>query len=389
MSDGMEFEFDPFAPEFHSDPYPSYRYLLAEQPVHHSKTHDMWFVARYADVLGIFRDTNSYSNVTRTSSGFLPMIATMDPPRHDALRGILAGAFMPGRLSRLSSFVRDTAKALLESIRERRNCDFIADFATEIPTRVTCHLLGMPEEMREQFRLLTDRIFSTFDSEGGLQPDIATPIYALADELIELKRKKPSDDLTTRLAFAKIEDKELSHEELLGYMLQLIAAGFETTRGLLGNTMWLLAEHPDQRRLLRNAVNWVPGAIEESLRVESPTPMIFRAAKMPVSIQSRPIPEGALVVPMMASANRDPLVFDRPESFDVQRRRNPVHLAFGAGIHFCLGNHLARLEAIICLEEVLRILPDWHVVKTGVRRHQAPIARGFLSLPLELDARAT
>ena len=278
----------------------------------------------------------------------------------------------------------DDARALLADLATRRRFDFIRDFATEVPTRVTCALLGVPEEMRRQFGQLADRIFGTFDSESGLQGDVAEAIYALAEQLIDQKRAEPADDITSRLLAARIDGSGLTHAELIAYLLQLIVAGFETTRGLLGNTAWLLAQNPDQRRVLRDASGLIPNAIEESLRIESPTPMIFRSAKRAVQIGSSVVPEGATLVPIMASANRDPAAFDDPDSFDIRRKWIRPHLAFGAGIHFCLGNHLARLEGIICLEEMLRILPDWDSVVQDARRHRTPIARGFLSLPMTL-----
>lgn len=383
QADGV-IDFDPFEPDFHDDPYPRYRMLLENAPVFHNPRHDMWFVARHVDCLAMFRDTTTYSNVTRMSAGFLPMIATMDPPRHDALRAILTGDFTPVRLRRVATLVRDTARELLADLAARQRFDFIQDFATEVPTRVTCALLGVPEEMRLQFGELANRIFATFDAESGLQGNIAEAIYALAEQLIDRKRAEPVDDITSRLLAARIDGSGLTHEELIAYLLQLIVAGFETTRGLLGNTAWLLAQYPEQRRLLRETPDLIPNAIEESLRLESPTPMIFRSARQAVRIGSCPLPEGATLVPIMAAANRDPEAFDDPERFDIRRKWRRPHLAFGAGIHFCLGNHLARLEGTICLEEMLRLLPDWDIVAPDVRRHRTPIARGFLSLPMTL-----
>lgn len=377
-------DFDPFAPDFHDDPYPHYRMLLENAPVLHNPVHDMWFVARHDDCVAMFRDAETYSNVTRMSAGFLPMIATMDPPRHDALRGILTGDFTPVRLRHLSTLVRGTARELLGDLATRPRFDFIQDFATEVPTRVTCALLGVPEAMRRQFAALADRIFGTFDAESGLQGDVAGDVYALAEQLLDRKRIEPADDITSRLLAARIDGSGLTHAELIAYLLQLIVAGFETTRGLLGNTAWLLAQHPEQRRVLRDVPDLIPNAIEESLRIESPTPMIFRAAKRAAQIGSCLVPEGATLVPIMASANRDPAAFDDPERFDIRRKWTRPHLAFGAGIHFCLGNHLARLEGIICVEEMLRLLPDWDIDARDARRHRTPIARGFLSLPMTL-----
>jgi cytochrome P450 len=386
MHQKKPYEFDPFLSEFHDDPYPRYEHLREHCPVFYSDRHDMWFVARHADVMRIFRDAHSFSNETRMSAGFLPMIATMDPPRHDALRAVLTGNFMPNRLGRLSAFVREIARQLLERIDIRNGCDLIADFATEIPTRVTCHLLGVPETMRGTFCRLTEEIFPTFESAQGLQPSTATPIYALAEELLDLKRRTPGEDISTQIAFATIEGQSLTRKEMLAYILQLIVAGFETTRGLIGNTAWLLSSYPEQRERLRAFPDLIPRAIEESLRHESPTPMIFRTTREPVEIQGVRIPESAIVVPIMASANRDASVFEAPDRFDIERKSLQPHLAFGAGIHFCLGNHLARLEATICLEEMLRILPAWKVVEAETRRHGNPIARGFLSLPLRFEA---
>ena len=391
MHSAEPIEFDPFLPEFHDNPYPHYQRLREECPVVHSAGHDMWFVACHADVMKIFRDAHTFSSETRMSAGFLPMIATIDPPRHDALRAVLTSNFMPNRVRKLSAFVREIARELLEAIEPRKGCDLIRDFASDIPTRVTCHLLGVPETMRATFSRLTEEIFPTFESEQGLQGSTALPIYALAEELLDLKRQAPGEDISTQIAFAQVDGQSLTREEMLAYMLQLIVAGFETTRGLIGNTAWLLASHPEQQQRLRMAPDLIPGAIDESLRYESPTPMIFRTTTAPVEIQGVQVPADAIVVPIMASANRDSAAFEEPDRFEITRKSRQPHLAFGAGIHFCLGNHLARLEAMICLEEMLRILPAWEVDEVQARRHRNPIARGFLSLPLQFDgsARAT
>ncbi len=380
--------YDPFSHAVQDHPWSVYRWLRDEHPVYHHEGRDIWVLSRFEDVDAAVRDPATYSSAEgisfdrRTTAGMVPTLLTLDPPRHDELRSLVSRAFTPRSVADLEPRVREVAGQLLDT------CDdpFDAmDIASAVPTIVIAELLGVPSADKAMFRrwvetvITIDPAVATAPEHRGLMVQLFTYLQGVIDE----RRAEPRDDLTTRLIAAEVDGQRLSPAELLGFVFVLLVAGFETTKNLLGNAMWLLGHHDDVRAALVADPTRIPAAVEEVLRHESPVVGLGRTTTRPVVLHDTTIPAGAIVQMNYASANRDDRVFPEPDTFDIGRS-NDRHLAFGQGIHFCLGAALARLEGRVVLEELLARRPEFRVV--SAQRLYSPYIRGFASLVLASTA---
>jgi cytochrome P450 len=253
----------------------------------------------------------------------------------------------------------------LTPLIERGTFDLAAEFAVPLPMQVIAHMIGIPPGDWQTFRRWSDSILAlSYDLTGGADATAGLDEYravtaemaAYLPELIAQRQRRPQDDLLTRLVAAEVDGERLTPEELLGFFQLLVVGGQETTANLITTAVLSLLENPAQLALLRMQMDLLPGAIEETLRLRTPVQFVFRSTRRTVELGSQTIPAGKLALVMLGSANRDPQAFDRPNEFDIRRDPNP-HLAFGRGIHFCLGAPLARLEARIALTDVLQRLP--------------------------------
>jgi cytochrome P450 len=359
-----DFVYDPARPDFQDQAHAIYERLREEQPVYRHTDAGWFALSRFEDVRAAACDPATFSSEgTDISQGLLPMIQALDPPRHDALRALVSKAFTPRRVESLEPRIREIARELIDGFAGRGEADLLADFARHLPSRVIGELLGVPPERREHLLHFTEALVEARPpgpGEGGLERHPALRIYRDFSELLAARRERRRDDLMSALLDAEIDGRRLSDDELLGFCFVLIVAGNDTTTNLIANGAVLLADHPDQRKLLAERPDLIPGAVEETLRFESPAQALPRVARRAVVLHGRTIPEGALVRLVWAAANRDPREFADPERFDVTRQI-PRHLAFGQGIHFCLGANLARLEARIAFEELLARLPEWRL----------------------------
>ena len=394
-----ELYYDPYDFDIDADPYPVWKRLRDEAPLYYNERYDFFAVSRYEDVEKAFVDWRTYSSAKGTlieliKSGMeMPpgSIIFDDPPRHDLYRGLLSRVFTPRRMAEIEPKVREFCAHSLDPLVGTGGFDFIADLGAQMPMRTIGMLLGIPEEDQEAIR---DRIDAGLKLESGEMPDLEEHFGgALTDgqdgfgEYIAWRAEHPSDDLMTELLQAEYVDedgehKRLTHEEVLGFVQLLAAAGNETTTRLIGWTGKVLAEHPDQRRLVAENRELVTNAVEEMLRYEPPSPIQARYVTHDVEWYGTPVPAGSVMVLLNASANRDERRYEDPDAVDVTRRGS--HLTFGFGTHFCLGASLARLEGRVALDEVLARFPDWEVDYDKAVQARTSTVRGWETLPVKV-----
>jgi cytochrome P450 len=306
-------------------------------------------------------DWETFSSVGKQESQYIKItMNSLDPPRHTAMRALIARGFTPRRVANLEGTIRAVARDLIAGIIEKGGGNAIGDFAAILPSVVMGRLIGLPDELIPVCRELTDEFMHQTTPHGQHGP--ASRSYEIFAELLEQRRAEPRDDLMSALLAAEIDGVRLTDDELLGFGWLLLVGGNDTTTNLIGNGLELFARHPDQRRLLVEDPDRIPDAVDEVLRIASPTHtlprMTVRDAELPYGI----IPKGSRVLLLWASANLDEREFPDPERFDVLRRA-PRHLALGHGVHYCMGASLAKLEARIAWEEWLAAMPDYEVTE--------------------------
>lgn len=392
MSD-QPLTYSPFDAEVIADPYPVYRELRANAPAHWSREANSWVLSRYDDVSAALADPATYSSASGifpTPPGvdmtelFLPMLIMSDPPRHTQLRQIVSRAFTPRRIAALEPHIETLVKDLLDQTPEAGNWEFVSGFAGPLPAIVIADMLGVPRDDRDQFRAWSTTLIQSNPVRGefGAGLDAAAALYEYFTAFLAERRAHPRDDLMTALVQAEVDGEYLSEEELLGFCLLLLVAGHETTTNLLSNSAVVLAQHPDVRQQLADDPELVPAAVEELLRFDSPVQGLARTLTAPVELHGESMQTGDTVLLLFGSANRDDHAFPHADRFDVNRHPER-QVAFGRGIHFCLGASLARLEARIALQTLLARRPDWDVdLDAAVRLHSGPI-RGYISLPMQ------
>jgi hypothetical protein len=387
-------EFDPFDRKLHEDPYPVYRRLRDEFPVHHNARLRFFTLSRHADVLGALQTPDLFISGKGVYVGVpdyddgkvtaeVPLLITTDRPRHTQLRALVSRAFTPRRIALLEPRIRAIARELLDDVKGRREFDLVREFSGPLPTIVIAELLGVPAEDQEWFKEKSTAV-AQFDPSAPRDDAAMGPAIELGSYLAEVlaaRRREPRDDLLSALLAAEIDGERLSDVELIGFGFLLLVAGNETTTNLISNAAILLDRHRDQRRLLLEDPGRIPGAIEEFLRFDSPVQGLARTTAAPVSLHGVTMPEGSKVLLLFGSANHDERAIPDADRFDVLRAPNP-HVAFGFGAHFCLGANLARLEARVAFEELLARLPDYRMTQSRVERHCSGPIRGALSLPI-------
>jgi len=370
--------FNPLSPEFIRDPYPHYERLRNTDPVHITP-HGMYLVSRHAEASLALRDRRFGKDfVERSTRRYGPKIMDepvfrsmsrwmlqQDPPDHTRLRGLVVKAFTARRVEDMRPRIQQVVDQTLDRIAARGHMDLIEDFAFRLPVTIICDMLGIPEDHREAFyassrdggRLLDPVPLSPAEIAEANAGNAMAQMYF--QQLFELRRKSPGNDLTTQLVQAEEDGSKLSNEELTANIILLFGAGHETTVNLIGNGLLALYRNPDQLALLKANPALITGAIEEFLRYDSSVQMSGRVTLEDIDdLGGKKIPKGETVLCLLGSANRDPAVYpDRPDRLDITRP-NVRPLSFGGGIHFCLGAQLARIEAEIAIATLLRRLPD-------------------------------
>jgi cytochrome P450 len=394
-TDTTDLYYDPFDFEIDADPYPVWRRLRDEQPLYYNERYDFYALSRFADVERGLVDWRTYSSAKGTileliKSGMeIPpgSIIFEDPPNHDLHRSLLSRVFTPRKMNAIEPKVREFCARSLDPLVGSGGFDFIRDLGAQMPMRTIGMLLGIPEQDQEALR---DKIDDGLRLESGEMPefdlDLADGQASAFGDYIDWRAKHPSDDLMTELLQGTFTDTEgverrLSRDEVLGYVNLIAAAGNETTTRLIGWTGKVLAEHPDQRRKLVDDRSLVPGAIEELLRYEPPSPVQARYVTKDVEHHGQVVPEGSTMLLLNAAANRDDRHFPDGETFDIGRKIDH-HLSFGYGVHFCLGAALARLEGRVALDEVLQRFPEWEVDTDNAVQARTSTVRGWEKLPV-------
>jgi cytochrome P450 len=393
-----------FTPEFSRDPNPTYARLRGERPVCPvtSPRFDSFLITRYDDVKAALSDprlskdlygpAETYRKIFGPNSAALNKnMLHSDPPEHTRLRRLVSQAFTPRRVEALRPRTAEVVDELLDAIAPQGSADLMHDFALPLPVTVICELLGVPAAERDDFFALTDVIRTRGTAGRGSEEDQAAvqdAQQALADYLrglIARKRAHPAEDLLSALITARDEGSKLSERELVSSAFLLLFAGHQTTADFIGNAVVALLTHPDQLALLRERPDVLPDAVEELLRFDGSVPVASpRVALEDVEYRGVRIPAGSIVTIVLTAANHDPEHFPNPDGLDFARQRNS-HVAFGHGIHFCLGVSLARMEAQIALGKLLRRLPDLTLAVAPEQLRRPPAAspfRGLLELPV-------
>lgn len=390
--------YDPYDFAIDADPYPVWKRLRDEAPLYYNAKHDFYAVSRFDDVSQVLKDWKTFSSAKGTilelikaDFGAPGSIIFEDPPEHDLHRGLLTRIFRPRDIAALEPKVREYCAEYLDRQAGSKGFDLVQEFGVQIPMRTIFQLLGVPEADQERLR---DAIDETLAPDENGMAHIQDPQGMEArqremyGEYVDWRAKNPSDDLMTELLTAEFTDESgqartLTRDEVLGYVNLLAAAGNETTTRLISWAGKLLAEHPDQRAQLAADPSLIPGAVEELLRFESPSPAQARYVTADVEFHGQVVPAGSALLAINAAANRDDRQFEDPDRFDIHRRINR-HVAFGFGIHFCLGAALARLESRIALEELLKRFPTWDIDWDNAQQAHTSTVRGWNKLPLVL-----
>jgi cytochrome P450 len=353
--------YDPTRPDFQDRSYEIYRALRDEHPCYRDEAAGFWALSRFDDVRAAANDPGTFSSEnTEFSRGLKDTLQSLDPPRHDALRDLVSVAFTPRRVAGMEPRIRAIARDLVDDFAADGRADLLGQFARHLPSRVIGELIGIPPERIGDFLEWTEAFVVTSSDSSDLRrvAQLAGRIYGEFATLLEERRREPRDDLMSALLAAELDGRRLSQDELLGFCFVLVVAGNDTTTNLIANGAVLLARHPEQRRLLVGDAALIPGAVEEMLRFESPAQALPRRTTRDVALHGRTVPAGSSVKLLWGAANRDEREFEQPERFEV-RRPTKRHLAFGQGVHFCLGSHLARLEGRVAFEELLARIPDY------------------------------
>ncbi len=340
------------------NPFPWYRSMREAHPVYYQPQYQFWQVFCYDDVLRVLSDYTSFSSVFggggQRQDPLGSSLISMDPPRHRQLRNLVTQAFTPRSVAQLSGRITAIVNELFNQVAAQGHMDVIDDLAYPLPVIVIAEMLGIPQEDRERFKAWSDAVVGATYPEGG-DPQAEMSEYFL--DMIQQRSRERKDDLISALLDAQIDGQHLNQRELLGFCILLLVAGNETTTNLIGNAILCFDEHPEVMEQLRAEPELVPGAIEEVLRYRSPVQFMYRRAAADITIRDQVIRTGQMVLAWIGSANRDEAQFPDPDYFDIRRAPNR-HIAFGHGIHFCLGAPLARLEAKIALTMLLERFQD-------------------------------
>jgi cytochrome P450 len=386
--------YDPYDFDIDADPYPLWRRMREEAPLYYNDRHDFFALSRFDDVEQCMLDWQTYrsgkGSVLEAIKLEIPIapgnILMEDPPAHDLHRGLVSRVFTPRRMAAIEPQVRAFCVESLDRLVESKSFDFVRDLGAYMPMRTIGMLLGIPEEHQEGLRELMDKGMEIED--GGQAPfELSLSILAGAPfaEYVEWREQHPSQDLMTDLLNIEFDDvgtvRKLRRDEVLGYVGLIAAAGNETTTRLISWTGKLLAEHPEQRAMLVADPSLIPGAVEEILRFEAPSPAQARWVANDVEWHGQTVPAGSVMMLLNGSANRDDRKFVDGDRFDVTRKIER-HLTFGRGMHFCLGAALARMQGRVTLEEVLKRFPTWDIDwEHAVQAHTSTV-RGWRRLPV-------
>ena len=385
--------YDLTSPEVRADPYDTYRCLREIDPVHRMRLIRAWVLTRYRDIEGVLRDHRRFANGGRILVETVPLsLLEIDPPEHTRLRALVSKAFTPRAVAALRSRIEQITAGLLDAVAGKDRFDLIAALAYPLPVTIIAEMLGVRPRDMDRFEQWSHALALSVDPLLGRDQiqfikSAAEQAYEYFESIIDERRRAPREDLVSGLLAAEEEGDRLTHEELLSVMLLILVAGNETTRSLIGNGMLALLRHPDQLRRLRHDPTLLDAAVDELLRYDSPVQLNGRLVREDVEIGGKLIRAGEVVISAIGAANRDPEVFDHPETLDIGRQETS-HLSFGRGIHYCLGAPLALLEARVAFAALLDRFATIRLA--GEPRHrQGVVLRGVEHLWIEVEPSST
>ena len=399
---GARLSFSPYDYRIHEDPYPAYARLRDEAPLYRNDELDFWALSRYEDVAAAFRDSKRLSSANGVSldpSAWGPdahktmSFLALDDPRHARLRSLVSRGFTPRRVNELRPRILELARQHLLPAIEGREFDFVTDFAGKFPMDVISELMGVPEADRDRLRALADTVMHREDDVFDVPPaamDASLHLIAYYADMLAERRRQPADDLTTALMHAEIDGDRLADNEIIAFLFLMVVAGNETTTKLLANAVYWGWRHPGQLAKPLADPDRVPDWVEETLRYDTSSQMIARITATEFTAHGITVPAGARMLLLPGAANRDHRVFPEPDVYDLDRTRDaaPQIASFGFGPHFCLGAHLARLEARVALTELVTHVAGYEIDEGRAQRVHSSNVRGFAALPVRVSPAA-
>ncbi|MCG7593354.1 cytochrome P450 [Mycobacterium sp. PSTR-4-N] len=394
---------DPYDYAFHEDPYPYYQRLRDEAPLYRNEDLGFWALSRHQDVLTGFRNSSSLSNKFGVSldpasrgphaSKTMSFLA-MDDPAHLRLRTLVSKGFTPRRIRELEPRVTEIAVRHLDTMLEKsaggETVDYVDEFAGKLPMDVISELMGVPEADRAQVRAWADGVMHRDEGVTDVPPaavEASLNLIVYYQDMVARRRSQLTDDLTSALLEAEIDGDRLTDDEILGFMFLMVIAGNETTTKLLANAAFWGHRNPDQLAPVYDDLSRVAPWVEETLRYDTSSQILARTVAGELTLYDTVIPDGDIVLLLPGSAHRDERVFDRPDDFVIGREIGSKLMSFGSGAHFCLGAHLARMEARVALTELFTRIRGFEVDEDNAVRVHSSNVRGFAHLPIDVKVR--
>ncbi len=387
---------DPYDYDFHENPYPYYRRLRDEAPLYRNDDLNFWALTRHADVHRGFRNSAALSNrlgvsldpISRTPEAYRTMsFLAMDDPGHLRLRTLVSRGFTPRRVRELEARVLELTREHLDAALQSDGFDFIAQFAGKLPMDVISELVGVPVADREHLRALADDVMHRQDGVTDVPMsaiEASMQLLVYYTDMVAQRRRRPTDDLTSALLESEVDGDRLSDDEIMAFLFLMVVAGNETTTKLLGNAVYWGGMFPDQLSGVFSDHSRIPLWVEETLRYDTSSQILARVVVGDVEFHGTTLHDGDTVLLVPGAAHRDERVFDDPDEYRIGRDIGSRLLSFGSGAHFCLGAHLARMEARVALTELFARIDGYEVDAAGAVRVHSSNVRGFASLPIEV-----
>ena len=388
-ANSVSVEFSPYAYDIHENPYPVYKRLRDEAPAYHNDELGFWALSRFKDVFEAMQDWQTFSSAAgvsleKSSAATPPMIIAMDPPRQVKLRRLISLVFTPRRVAMLEPKVRALTVEYLAPLVERGEFDLIKEFAAKVPMDVISTMLGVPREDQDSVRGWADVLLHREANRAEIPPEGVAGARNLAGYFAKKlgeRRSQPSDDMISDLIEAEIDGERLGDAEIIGFCFLLAIAGNETTTKMIGNAIYWLSKNPEQRRVIVDDPSLIPGAVEEVTRYDNSTQMLARVLTRDIEMHGRKMSAGDRVLLLLGAGNRDEREFRDPDVFDVRRKFERT-VAFGHGVHVCLGASLARLEGRVVLEEIHARMPRYEIDEASLERVHSANVRGYSSMKI-------
>ncbi|MGK2866136.1 MAG: cytochrome P450 [Mycobacterium sp.] len=390
---------DPYDYDFHEDPYPYYKRLRDEAPLYYNEERKFWALSRHKDVVAGFRNSVTLSNkhgvaldpISRNDEAHRVMsFLALDDPGHLRLRTLVSKGFTPRRIRELEARVTEIAVQHLDVALQSESFDYVDAFAGKLPMDVISELMGVPDEDRDRIRALADGVMHREDGVA----DVPTSAIEASGELlvyyadmVKQRRKNVSDDLTSALVEAEIDGDKLTDDEIMAFLFLMVVAGNETTTKLLANAAYWGYKNPDQLAPVFDNHDLVTPWVEETLRYDASSQILARAVVEDLTFYDTVVPADDVLVLLIGSANRDERVFENPDEYRIDREIGPKLVSFGSGAHFCLGAHLARMEARVALTELFKRIRGYEVDEVNAVRVHSSSVRGFARLPITVSHR--